>query len=714
MKKNYSFKNGNSQKAKKAYTLLSYFALTFIALSFFSNNLFSQTTVFTDDFNSNLTSYISPSQGGTPKATYTTGTGSNGAISYRVWTAPEYGLQIAGSGTAGNSFTYLDNSVFTHPYSSSAGLHASSGLISWYFNFRNYGNSSNYKSAIILACSSSDFNSASATGYAVYYNKTTARRFSLAKFSAGVLGTSVTDVIPELGSDDLASATNQNYSSVKVTYDPATDNWSLYVRDDGSSFFTTPWTGTTLAQHGSSVVDATYTTPSDNLKYSGFYYKYNTGTSGTYKATFDNFKVTQIATSAPTTQSSNLVFSPIAINTLTATWTNGNGGKRIVVMNTSNSFTAPVNGVEPVANAVYSGSGEQVVYNGTGNTVNISGLTQNTQYWLRIYDYSYGSSLSPIYQTAISTNNPLNVTTLGSIIAPTVSTPTATAITNNTVTLGGNITSDGGAAITDRGTVWKTASGVTISDNFLSEAGTSTGVFTQPRTGLPSKSLIYYAAYATNSVGTSLSPEGSFYTKADEPTSTVGSFAANPVTEYIDYTHLILTWTPATGADGYFITQRVGTSAGGTSPSDGLAYTVGNILGTGTVCAIVPSGNTTSVIITGLISGTAYTFRIYPFAWDGSNAQTYNYAGSLSADATGTPPLGTILNSVYQKFKVIATSNSLIINGAKNQNITLSLLTGQIIHKGIINSDNETIQLKNGFYILSIGNQKYKLQINSK
>jgi len=701
MKKNY-FTSHELLVVKIRYCFFAMILLAVLPI----NIMKAQTTVFTDDFNANLTNYTSPSAGGTPKASYTTGSGSNGAVTYRLWAGSDYGLQIAGSGTAGNSFVYYDNSIYTYPYNASTGLHASTGLITWYFNFRNYGNSATYKSAVILGSSSNDFNSATGTGYAVYYNKTTTRRFSLAKYSAGVYGASITDVIPELSTDDLPSASNNDYCSVIVTYDPSTNNWSMFVRDDGVAAFNLPWTTLTtpvFVQHGSTVPDATYTTGTDNLKFSGYYYKYSTGGSSSYKATFDNFKITQVATAAPTIQSNSLVFSPIAITTLTANWTNGNGGKRIVVMNNSNSFTLPTNGVEPTANPVYGGSGEQVVYNGTGNSVNISGLTASTQYWFRIYDYSYGASFSPIYQTSTSTDNPNNVTTLGAVVIPTVSSPTATSITNNTVILGGNITSDGGAAITDRGTLWKTSSGVTISDNFLSEGGTTTGVFTSARTGLPSKILIYYTAYATNSAGTALSTEASFYTKADAPTTSPGTFAA---VSGSDNSSMILSWTTATGADGYFIIQRVGAVAGGTAPTNGVGYTVGNILGTGTVMAIVTSGTTTTTTITGLASNTQYTYRIYPFAWDGTNAATLNYGTAASPDATGTTSLGTAVNNINSDIKLFVSNGKLILSEAADVYNTSGIKVASV------KSNQYTeLSLRRGVYIVKTATSTQKIII---
>lgn len=669
------------------------------------NLLKAQTTVFTDDFNRGTTTYTTGQAYGTPAVTYNSGNGNNGALTYRLWSGTDYCLQIAGSGTAGTSFVYFDNSGFTYPYGASNGLHASSGLITWYFNFRNYGLTTSYKPAIVLAASNSDF--ALGNGYAVYYGKNTTGKFSLAKYTGGVIAGTVTDVIPEATALDLGGTTNQDYASVMVTYDPSTDNWSMYVRDDGVTAFNVPWTTLTTpvyTQHGSAVADNMYTTAIDNLKYSGYLYKYNTGTSSSYKASFDNYKVTQIATTAPTTQSSNFVFSPVALTTLTASWTNGNGGKRIVLMNNTNSFTDPTNGVEPTANAVYGGSSQQVVYNGTGNTVNITGLTASTQYWFKVYDYSYGAALYPFYQTATSINNLGSVTTLGSVVAPTVSNPTATSIINsgggvNSVTLGGNITSDGGSSITDRGTLWKTTSGVTISDNLLSEGGITTGIFTSARTGLPSKTLIYYAAYATNSAGTALSSESSFYTKADLPTTTVGSFAANTVS---DNTQLQLTWVPATGANGYLITQKAGAAAGGTAPSNAISYSVGTILGTGTVCAIVNSGSATSVNITGLAVGTQYTFRIYPFGYDGTNAQTYNYATSLTSDATGATLLGTGFNSPNTIPNAYVSNGKLVIYGGEVYN-SIGVKVASVK-----STQKTELSLQQGIYIVRSlnGNQK--------
>ncbi len=236
----------------------------------------------------------------------------------------------------------------------------------------------------------------------------------------------------------------------------------------------------------------------------------------------------------------------------------------------------------------------------------------------------------------------VSVTTTASGTAPVVSLPTAVTITNNSALLGGTITSDGGNAITERGTVWKTSAGVTITDNKLAEGGTATGLFTQTRTALPAKTKIYYAAYATNGIGTSLSSEASFYTLANEPTTHVAGFAATAASS----TGINLSWTSASaGADGYLILQKAGAVAPTGTPSDATAYTTGNTIGDGTVAAIITPGSALAAAISGLTASTQYSFTIIPFASDGVNAPTYNYNTNAvipSATATTNAPAGSV------------------------------------------------------------------------
>jgi hypothetical protein len=111
-----------------------------------------------------------------------------------------------------------------------------------------------------------------------------------------------------------------------------------------------------------------------------------------------------------TTQSSSLTFTNVTSNSVTVNWTNGNGSRRIVKIKPTNTFSAPVNGNDYTANSVYSGSGEQVVYNGTGSSVTVTGLLPSHWYWFRVYDASCSSS-SSLYLTSAGPGNPRRVLT---------------------------------------------------------------------------------------------------------------------------------------------------------------------------------------------------------------------------------------------------------------------------------------------------------------
>ncbi len=82
-------------------------------------------------------------------------------------------------------------------------------------------------------------------------------------------------------------------------------------------------------------------------------------------------------------------------------------------------------------------------------------------------------------------------------------TTAATTITSSTATLNGNISQDGGAAITARGFVYATSNANLTIDNTAADtvivSGT-TGVFEKDITGLTAGTTYYYKAYATNIV----------------------------------------------------------------------------------------------------------------------------------------------------------------------------------------------------------------------
>jgi CubicO group peptidase (beta-lactamase class C family) len=95
---------------------------------------------------------------------------------------------------------------------------------------------------------------------------------------------------------------------------------------------------------------------------------------------------------------------------------------------------------------------------------------------------------------------------------PALATTGITNITFDAASGGGNISSDGGAPITERGIVWSTSSNPTIILATKTSDGTGTGAFASAITGLVSGTKYYAKAYATNSFGTGYGQEVTFQT----------------------------------------------------------------------------------------------------------------------------------------------------------------------------------------------------------
>jgi hypothetical protein len=95
--------------------------------------------------------------------------------------------------------------------------------------------------------------------------------------------------------------------------------------------------------------------------------------------------------------------------------------------------------------------------------------------------------------------------------APSVTTNAASSVAVSTVTLNGNVTSDGGATVTARGFYFGTNSNATSNPAYAS--GSGTGAYSLARTGLTGSTTYYFAAYATNATGTTVGGTLSFTTQ---------------------------------------------------------------------------------------------------------------------------------------------------------------------------------------------------------
>lgn len=134
----------------------------------------------------------------------------------------------------------------------------------------------------------------------------------------------------------------------------------------------------------------------------------------------------------------------------------------------------------------------------------LSGLSPSTTYHIRAY---------AINAVGTGYGNDLTFTT-GSIVSiPTVTTSSATSITEISAVLGGNVTSDGGASVTDRGVVINTTGNPSLySYTIAKPIGSGTGAYSGTVSTLSPATTYYVRAYATNSQGTAYGNEVTFTT----------------------------------------------------------------------------------------------------------------------------------------------------------------------------------------------------------
>ena len=362
------------------YLLLIFF---FTCVSFYTH---AQTTVFTDDFSTNT------------NATYTT-TGAIGASGWSVtrsgadWgarrnTSPQQ-LELTNDvGATGNLngwvFTSTTTSSFSSPYNTT--LSSNTGLITWTFNMRTnrttalsgFGSTNTYGMAFILA-STSNASNTTGSGYAVVMGGGTNNSVSLISFNNGLRGTRTT--IVAFGG---APSALTNYMSVKVTYDPVSNSWQLFNRDDGSTGFADPLIGT-LTSLGTGT-NSTYT--GVVMSYLGAYWQGST--FATQTAFFDNVTVSvtnpniAISSSSPSAgyvypnTTDNILYSiKLDVTTAGVTFTGltiGTGGTYVIADLTATPFKLYINSTNSISGATQLGSAQAAVT--SGGIISFTGLSQ--------------------------------------------------------------------------------------------------------------------------------------------------------------------------------------------------------------------------------------------------------------------------------------------------------------------------------------------------
>ncbi|PWG05953.1 LamG-like jellyroll fold domain-containing protein [Polaribacter aquimarinus] len=287
------------------------------------------------------------------------------------------------------------------------------------------------------------------------------------------------------------SGNTDDYNGLKIAVDNSDHIYVAYSDKDNSKkirvkkYNGSSWSivGNGFFSSGSAIIRHLFISSSNDV-----YIAFDEGT---------NSKIRRFKQS-PNVSNSSATNITLSASTLPASISEPNGATttaRGFVFSSSNQF--PIIGgtnVTQVASGSGSGSFSET----------ITGLSENTTYYYRAYgtnvegtDYGQVLSFSTLSSTPVIDN-----------IAPLV--------LNSSATLGGNITNQGAAVVTQRGIVYSaTNTNPEIGGTNVTQktSGSGTGIFSERITGLTENTLYYYKAYATNSNGTTYTPIKTFTTK---------------------------------------------------------------------------------------------------------------------------------------------------------------------------------------------------------
>lgn len=609
MKKNYSLKLR---------------AVIAICLFFVYHLSFGQTTtVFNDDFTApaatNYTIANGPISGSTTWTMVRSGANFGSAIAngrMQLTNTGSTSLYNYGGWVLGST----SSSSFAAPYNTI--LANNPGAVTWTFNLRQSRTNpsgfatSGYGTAFILAGTAGSTN-LTGSGYAIILgNSTSIDPIRLVRYTSGIRNYTSLLASSTTGLTDFGT----QYLSVKVVYTPSTNTWQLFVRNDGTTAFADPNSGTLTAQ-GSVVNNASTGT---SLPMLGAYW--NAGTVANQTAFFDNIRVTvgvpYITSIAPNSKIAGTGAFTITVNgqnfsnTSVVQW---NGSNRTTTYVSPTQLTVNIT----AADIITSGTALVTVANGT--TVSNSNV------------FTIDPAGVPTLTTSTAAIN------LATNVAGTPSTATTYTITGANLTADPvTITAPANLELSRDGTTYATSLVLTRSGNTL----TGQPVTIYVRTRASATAGIY------NTVITNTAPGA--VTKTINVNATVLATQPTILAAGISFTGITSTsftvnWTTnGNGARRLLLIRQA--AAVNSLPIDGQSYTAsqqfgaGSEIGTGNY--VVYSGTGSNATVTGLNPSTVYHVSVVEYNGITTGIENYATSGLVGNTTTSAIPLGWQISAV--------------------------------------------------------------------
>lgn len=401
-------------------------------------------------------------------------------------------------------------------------------------------------------------------------------------------------------------------------------------------------------------------------------FEYN-GSASTTQYLTANFPVSNLTTvSAPTTATSNIAASSITGSAMTVSWTNGNGGRRLVLARPGTAVNAnPTDLTLYTASQVYGlggqiGTGNYVLLSGTQSSVNVSGLQPSTTYHYSIFEYNGISG--PVYlipgSTANFTTGPRPTVAATNLSFNSVDGTSMRALWSNGNGSRRIIVARAGSAVTalpldgiDYASSAVFGSGDDLGGGqFVVYDGNSSFV---DLSGLSSATTYHFRVYEYDGSGTTTAYLTSSFLSGSQATVSTPTVA----TSNLNFTNLAgssvtVNWTNGNGSRRLLV-MRSG-SAVNADPTNLTAYVsstvfgAGNQIGTGNYC--VANQTIATVNITGLSISTTYHVAVYEF--NGASQPMYLVPGSTGSFTTPATPTNASSNLIFQSIE----GNSMRLN----------------------------------------------------